>query len=188
MQCFLCGNEFDPDLFRCPVCAAKAGRRGRAAAWLARAEDGLIAVLLGAMVVLVLLQIVMRYGFDAGIAGSDTLVRHLVIWIAFFGAAIAARSGAHVRIDVLTRILPASWHRWTAALTDLFSFAVCALLAYASVRFLYIEYQSQANSVFLDMPVWVMEVIIPLGYIIIAFRFGHRAVSNVFSPGRDGQR
>ncbi|MGM0453957.1 MAG: TRAP transporter small permease [Thermodesulfobacteriota bacterium] len=186
MQCFLCGNEFDPDFFRCPVCAAKAGQGNRALAWLARIEDGLIAVFLGVMLILVLLQIVMRYGFESGIAGSDTFVRHIVIWIAFLGAAIAARSGAHVRIDVLMRILPKSWHRWIEAVTNLFSFGICALLAYASIRFLFIEYQAQASSVFLGMPVWAMAAIIPVGYGIIALRFGHRALGAIFAGKREG--
>lgn len=181
MQCLICGNDFDPDLRTCPVCAERGKTRGGFATALTRLEDALLSILLAVMVLMVLSQIVLRYAFQTGMTGGDSLVRHLVIWIAFFGASIAARSGAHVKIDVLTRVLPASWHRWLVGLTDLFSFAVCALLVYASVQFLHIEYQSEGTSVFMDVPVWIMEIIIPFGYAIIAIRFGHRAVSALFS-------
>lgn len=179
MNCLICGNEFDPDLGTCPVCAERGKTRGAFAIALTRVEDALLSVFLTVMVLMVLSQIVLRYAFQTGIPGGDSLVRHLVIWIAFFGASIAARSGAHVKIDVLTRILPVSWHRWLVGLTDLFSFGVCALLVYASAQFVRIEYQSQGISVFMEVPVWIMEIIIPFGYAIIGIRFGHRAVSGI---------
>jgi len=186
MQCLICGNDFDPDLFTCPVCAERGDARGRTAILVGRIEDALLSFFLGAMVILVLLQVVLRYAFQSGITGGDSLVRHLVLWIAFFGATIAARSGAHVRIDALNRILPHRWQQWVTVVTDLFSFGVCALLVYASVLFIQIEYEGDGRLAFMNMAVWIMEIIIPLGYAVLAYRFGHRAVSAIFY-GRRGK-
>lgn len=180
MKCLLCGCDYDPDLYTCPTCVERSDSRSRLALMVGRIEDVLLSFFLGLMVILVLCQILFRYAFETGIPGGDSLVRHLVLWIAFFGAAIASRSGSHVKIDVLNRILPHTWHRWLSGITDLFSFSVCALLVYASCQFVQIEYQSEGLSAFMDVPVWAMEIIIPFGFAIIAYRFFRRAVSMLF--------
>lgn len=176
MQCLVCGREFDPDSMRCPVCAQKEEFKSRFGILISRIEDLLLVFFLCVMVVLVLLQIVLRYAENSGIPGGDVMVRNMVLWIAFFGAAIATRSGSHVRIDALTMALPQKWRYWTAAATDLFSCSVCALLVYASWQFLRIQYSSGGSSVFLGIPVWLMAAVIPLGYLIIGVRFGRRFI------------
>ena len=99
MQCLKCGCELDPDRMECPLCSAEShgnggGESGR---FLSRAEELLLVLFLGVMVVMVLAQILLRNLYQSGILGGDELVRHLVLWIAFFGAGIATRSSAHVK-------------------------------------------------------------------------------------------
>ena len=61
----------------------------------------------GWTVVLAALQIVLRYGFDSGIAWADPLLRVLVLWLGLLGALAATRDRRHITIDVLSRMLPA---------------------------------------------------------------------------------
>ena len=98
MQCFKCGNEFNPDLKECPVCAIAQKKSWKAVQFFEKAEDLIIELLLGAIIFIVLAQIFLRNIYQSGIMGGDELIRHLVLWIAFFGAAIATRSRAHVKI------------------------------------------------------------------------------------------
>ena len=69
--------------------------------WLAA---GSLLLLLG----LALLQIVARNLFDSGVADADTLTRYLVLYVTFFGAAVAVERNKHIRIDVATALLSAS--------------------------------------------------------------------------------
>ncbi len=179
MQCLVCGSEFDPDSRRCPVCAQKEELRSRFGILVSRIEDLLLVFFLCVMVALVLLQIVLRYAENSGIPGGDVMVRNMVLWIAFFGAAIATRSGSHVRIDALAMVLPQKWRYWASAATDLFAFAVCVLLVYASWQFIRIEYSIGGHSAFFGIPVWSMAAAIPLGYLIIGVRFGRRFIMAV---------
>ncbi len=181
MQCLKCGSEFDPDLFECPVCAAAQRQHGKINQALIKAEDILIDVFLGVMVVMVLVQILMRNLFQSGIIGADDLVRHLVLWIAFFGAAIATRSCAHVKIDAARKLIPERHRLLADVLVDLFSCGVCGIMVYASYRFVYIEYQSCGRSTFFNLPVWVLAVILPLGYLVIAFRFARNGVTGLLN-------
>jgi hypothetical protein len=55
----------------------------------------------------------------------------------------------------------------------------------ASCQFVFIEYQGQGHSQFLNLPVWTMEIVMPLGYLIIAIRFAHNSVSGVLKIFRE---
>ena len=176
MQCLKCGNDFD-HLYECPVCSAAWRKTGKFNRIFTKVEDFLLDLFLGTMVLMVLMQILMRNLFQSGISGGDDLIRHLVLWVAFFGAGIATRSNSHVRIDVLTHLVKGRVSEYKDIVINLFSFVVCFILMIASCQFVFIEYQSQAYSQFLNLPVWTMEIVMPLGYLIIAIRFAHSSVS-----------
>ena len=111
------------------------------------------------MVIIVLAQILLRNIYQSGILGGDELVRHLVLWIAFFGAGIATRSRAHVKIDAVKIIIPDRWKPFSDMVVSLFSCIVCCVLVYASCQFVYIEYQAQEHSTFFNLPIWMMEIV-----------------------------
>ena len=58
-------------------------------------ETVMVTVCLGAMVVIVLCQIFMRNVFDSGFVVGDPLVKHIVLWVTFIGASVAAKHGTH---------------------------------------------------------------------------------------------
>ncbi|MCK1414871.1 TRAP transporter small permease [Bradyrhizobium sp. CW4] len=68
---------------------------------------GIIAACLAVMVVLVFGNVVLRYGFNSGIAISEELSRWLLVWLTFLGAVVAMREHAHLGVDSLVRMLPA---------------------------------------------------------------------------------
>jgi TRAP-type C4-dicarboxylate transport system permease small subunit len=60
-----------------------------------------IAACLAATVVLVFGNVVLRYGFNSGIAVSEELSRWLFVWLTFMGAVIGLREHAHLGTDML---------------------------------------------------------------------------------------
>jgi TRAP-type C4-dicarboxylate transport system permease small subunit len=71
-----------------------------------RAIDVLIAAALAVMVVLVFGNVVLRYGFNSGIAVSEEVSRWLFVWLCFMGAVVAMKDGAHLGTDMLVSRLP----------------------------------------------------------------------------------
>jgi TRAP-type transport system small permease protein len=59
----------------------------------------MIAVLLALMVVLVFGNVVLRYGFNSGIAVSEELSRWFFVWLTFLGGIIALHEHAHLGTD-----------------------------------------------------------------------------------------
>jgi TRAP-type C4-dicarboxylate transport system permease small subunit len=71
-----------------------------------RAVEAVIAACLGAMVVMVFGNVVLRYGFNSGIIVSEELSRWLFLWVTFLGAIVALKEHAHLGSDFLIARLP----------------------------------------------------------------------------------
>lgn len=78
--------------------------------WYCRALEAVMALLLAAMVVMVFANVVLRYGFNSGIAVSEEVSRWLFVWMTFLGAVVAVREHAHLGTDAIVRRLPV-WGR-----------------------------------------------------------------------------
>ena len=66
-----------------------------------RLLNGLIALALAVMVILVFGNVVLRYAFNSGITMSEEISRWLFVWLTFLGAIVALRERAHLGSDML---------------------------------------------------------------------------------------
>jgi TRAP-type C4-dicarboxylate transport system permease small subunit len=70
-----------------------------------RVLEGLIVIALAGMVVMVFGNVVLRYGFNGGIAISEELSRFFFVWLSFIGAVIAFREYSHLGIETFVQKL-----------------------------------------------------------------------------------
>lgn len=133
-------------------------------------EESLLALLLGVMIILATSQIFMRNIWESGVDWSDPLLRVLVLWLGLLGAMAATRDGSHIKIDLLTKLLPAAAARYLNPLTNLISATICAIVCYHSSRFVMMEYEDGVTA-FANVPAWLCEIIIPIGFGLMALRF-----------------
>jgi len=129
-----------------------------------------MALLLLSMILLATGQIVMRNLWDTGLPWSDPLLRVMVLWLGLLGAMAATRHREHISIDVLSRFLPSRWQRISRLVTDLFSATICAIIAYHATEFVLME-REDGMIAFANVPAWVCESIIPIGFAVMALRF-----------------
>ena len=98
-------------------------------------ETWLAAASLFLLLALTLIQILARNLFDTGISDIDTLTRYLVLYITFFGAAVAVDRDRHIKIDICCAWLsPATLRKLYRPMRALAAVA-CAFLADAAIRF-----------------------------------------------------
>ena len=71
-----------------------------------RVLEGLIALALAIMVLLVFGNVVLRYAFSSGITVSEEVSRWLFVWLTFLGAIVALKEHAHLGSDMLVSCLP----------------------------------------------------------------------------------
>ena len=146
---------------------------------VAKVEQTLVVTFLSFMILVALLQIVLRNVFSTGLDWGESFLRNLVLWIGFIGATLATKEGKHINIDIVSRWLPSLGRTVVMLVTHLFSFSVCCLLTYATLKFIRNEFQ-MGNRTLLNIPVWIPEMILPITFSLMTFRFGLRAIKNLF--------
>jgi TRAP-type C4-dicarboxylate transport system permease small subunit len=136
---------------------------------VALAENAVLVLLLGALIVVAGGQIVLRQ-LNVAVLWADPLTRLLILWIAVFGAVAASRDNQHITIDALSRFLPPGAQRVATAVVGLFASAVCVVLAYQAARFVGLEHAMSAPGLG-AVPAWVLALVLPVGFALIAIRY-----------------
>ena len=136
---------------------------------LHRAEDALLAALLGALLLLAVAQIVLRF-FDHGLEWAEGVGRMGVLWLALLGALGATRTHKHIAIDVLPRLLPPTAQRVAWAIAQTAAAAIAAALAWYAVGMVQLEREAPMPFV-ADIPSWVPMLAVPAGFALMSFRF-----------------
>ena len=137
---------------------------------LHRAEDLLLALLLGGLLALALAQIGLRVFFSSGIEWAEPVERMGVLWLALMGALGATRERRHIAIDALPRLLPPKLHRAAWALTQLATAGICVVLAWTGWGML--EMEREAPTLFVaGISSWIPMIVFPAGFALMALRF-----------------
>lgn len=135
-----------------------------------RLIDGLLCLLLVAMIVIACLQIGLRTFFSGGLIWADPLLRYLVLWCGLFGAVVATREKKHIAIDVVGYLAPEKVKPWIGLVIDLFSSLVAAVLTWAAVNFVRNEVLFGSSSL-LSIPSWGWNLIFPVAFALITIYF-----------------
>jgi len=142
---------------------------------LNKVEGALLILMLSIMVLVAFGQVMLRNVFHTGINGADILLRHLVLWIGFLGAAIATSEKRHINIDALRRFLAPRIRSAVDVLTDLFAAVVCYFLMNAARVFVESE-AAAGRMIYQNIPSWYAQIIIPVGFGLLVVHFTIRAI------------
>ena len=133
-------------------------------------EDWFLILTLAVMVILAVAQIFFRNVFGEGVVWIDPLLRVLVLWVAIAGAVVATRTDNHIRIDFFTRYIPKKYIKYLQRTVYAFCIFICGLISYHGARFVQMDYEYNTIA-FADVPAWLTEIIIPIGFFMIALRY-----------------
>ncbi len=133
------------------------------------AEDTLLLVILVGMILLAGTQIFLRNFFDFSLFWGDEMLRLMVLWLTVAGGLAASRMDKHISIQVLDRFLPGGMQVVTKIFIDLFTAAISALFSWHSARFVMESYQ-YGDTLLKNTPAWMLQIILPVGFGLIAYR------------------
>jgi len=138
--------------------------------WGIAAENAALVFLLGAMMLLAVGQIVMRIFFSAGFVWADELLKLMVLWIALIASIAASRSDRHLRIDIVSHLVPEKYARLPRLVVDAFASVICGLLAWESWRFILLSVEFE-DTVLINIPSWIAHGILPFAFALMCYRF-----------------
>ena len=155
-----------------PNLLARLERAGRLA------EDAVLVLILGGMILLATGQIVLRNFFDIGFIWSDEALRLMVLWIAVAGAVAASRGDKHINIAVLDRFLPGRVRVLKDVMVHGFTASISGIVAWHSL--LFVQTSHEFGDLLLGgIPAWLLQAVLPVGFALIAWRYALFALGDV---------
>ena len=163
---------------------------------IALIEGWLIIVFLGLMVTLTFLQVVLRDLFTFAhiqwaniVMGhmdwTEPMVRLFVLWLTFLGASLLTDESKHIKIDLMSTLLPKKWQPFRELILSLACVVIMSLMVKASVGYIQIEMEF-GEALFLSIPTWAGQLILPIGFSLILFRFILQGINHALALFKGG--
>ncbi len=122
--------------------------------------------LIGAMTLVILYQVFMRYGLNNPPTWSEEMSRFMMVWMTFLVAPIAYRRGMNVAIETLSRFLAG---RLQAALQlGLNALILYFMIEYAQEGIGLAERGLKAKAFTIDVKLFWFYLIVPAGFCLLA--------------------
>jgi C4-dicarboxylate transporter DctM subunit len=161
--------------------APQGGGGARRARRLHLAENWLLVTALAAMALIPILEMLLRGSLRIGIPNASSLTQHLTLVVGMAGAALAAREGRLLAISGLHALLQGTAGRGARVVSSAVTTAVAAALCVGAVQFVQSE-REVAHELITGLPVWVVQLFLPVGFALIAMRAWRHAAPT--SAGR----
>jgi TRAP-type C4-dicarboxylate transport system permease small subunit len=126
-----------------------------------RAIEFVFSICLLIMLILILIQVLLRYGFNESIGGANEFATILFGYTSALGIAVAIARREHMAISWFTERLPCGTRKWVDAsgLVLLFLLNI-VILAYS---FKWMAYTGSRMIPILQVPRWTAQMAIPMG-------------------------
>lgn len=135
-----------------------------------RAEEGLIALILGVMTLLTFVQVVLRYGFNSGFIWQLEANFYLFSWLVMIGISYCVRVRAHIGVDAAVRLLPPGPRRAVGVLVLLLALTYAVLMLYGSLDYIHRMYIINVEAEDIPVPTWILSLCLPLGFVLLLIR------------------
>jgi tripartite ATP-independent transporter DctM subunit len=135
---------------------------------LGRGERAAAVLAISLASLLPLIAMVTRLAGVRGVPGSVVFVQQLTLWIAFLGASLAASGDRLLGMSANT-FVPAKWTVPVRIFGCGLTAAIAASLCWASYQFVVSE-RSIGKILALGIPSWILALVMPCGFLLIAVR------------------
>ena len=122
--------------------------------FLTKTLEIVLVVLFSSSLVLYLFQISMRYLFQISFLWISPLIQYFFIVTAFYGGALAVRSGENIKIDLLKSLIKKKWIQIVVnGISALITFLIILIFFQHTIRSYLLKMTSEIN-----LPLWVMDL------------------------------
>jgi len=123
--------------------------------------NGIVTVLFSGMVVIIILLVLLRYGFGTTITGGYEILRFSFIYTTFLGAAVLLGHKGHIGMEIVVKRMP-DWCRRTIDIVGhLLIFGFHIYLIVLSIR--WISSTGGIPSTELRVPMKFIQISLPIG-------------------------
>jgi len=132
-------------------------------------EDAIVAIGLAVATIATCADVIMRYVIGSAISGGGELTNVSIIWAAMIGAAVAARTGVHIGVDVVVKRMPAQVAKVTVLVSLLISALFTGWVVFLGFQLVQFSYSTQQTTMELLWPRWPLFLSVPVGMALMTY-------------------
>lgn len=129
--------------------------------------DTVIASFFAGILLITILQVVLRYGFNSAVLGGNEAMEGLFIYTTAIGAAVAVRRRLHININYMVGLMPNRLQKGVDVLVHLLVAFLNSAMIYYSIA--WISKVGNNESPVMRIPEWTMQISIPIGCGLVIF-------------------
>ena len=133
-------------------------------------EEGMCAIMLGAMILCLIGQVSVRMTLGSSIAWTEELSRYTFLWSVYLGAALVAKRGGHVRVTAQFLWMSDPWRLGIRIFTDLIWICGLIFVAFNSLPVIEEAFEFPEMSATMHFAKAWVECIIPFCFVLVCWR------------------
>ena len=141
-----------------------------------KVEEVFLVVLIAVSVVLLFINVILRYVFNSGIYGADEVARIFFIWMSWLGISIGQRDKEHIRIDILPNALHGTARKVCLVLADLVTLAILGTLLVLGCKVTTQFFNNGLSTPMWKFPKYLLFVSVPFSALMMGLRIAAEIV------------
>ena len=146
-------------------------------------ENNVLIISLAVMVIVIFMQVIMRYIFNHSLSWSEEFARYLFVWFSWMGVSAGLKDGEHLRVELLSvKLVKLGFLKADELVTILVSLIWLATTAIVTYYGFYLVSQQMDMSVLtpaMKMPVWIAYLSVPACSLVIGIRLIVKIVESI---------
>ena len=134
-------------------------------------EKWAVIVLLAFTVTLSFIQVILRYFFNSGFAWVPEIVVFSFITMTLLGASTGIRNGVHIGVDVIVKLFPFKFQKFSDIFANLSGAALLLFMSYLTFKFVLYFREMGQLSIITEIPIWMMISYMPVAFLFMAFHY-----------------
>jgi C4-dicarboxylate transporter DctQ subunit len=146
------------------------------------------AVFMGLIAFVASYEVLMRYVFRNPTGWTIEFVPFLILWGTFLGGALTLKEDKHIRVDLLTRHLPAKFQKILQVITGGIGVIFCSALFVKGIEMvMHTKEMGTFTPGTLRIPVYIPQLCIPIGAALLFLQFLKRFSVDIASLKYDNK-
>jgi len=145
--------------------------------FLNKLEEVVLVSMFCVMVLIIFIQVIMRYAFNSSLSWSEELGKFLFVWISWVGISIGARKNEHIKITMLTDKLSPKMSHIINIISEVVVMCICAVTVFYGISLIISQASTNFAGIKISMSWGYLSVV--FGCIIMMLRNLESIISSI---------
>lgn len=137
---------------------------------LSETEEIIIFLSIFSSLIVIFVNIVLRYLFAKGFVFSEEYARYSMVLLVYIGVSQAIKKNSMIRVDIISSFMPEAKFSLDL-IANIFSLIAAIILIWFGLKFTIWQYSTGQKSIAMELPMWIAFAIVPLGGSLMFMRY-----------------